>query len=391
MFKFLKKIKVSKFLANYRKLAYIYLLLITIVLGLVLNKIIFRVEEPVVAAFKGSPTLAALDSRNNGWLKILLDCFLFDADNCEKLLEQGLPLVNFYVGANRNQKQIEKKIYELIFSFITNIDFNNPRTYFHNQIPLVAKLDYPVLSRYQEREPAYTLREQAFLNDDEHNSVISGEGEEQNKLSIPGFAGNVLVGIYHSHNSETFIEIPGPRGDHHLEGQNADIVEVGEELANYLQKKYKIGVAHSKTIHDYPIQRQAYQKSVITAGQILKSHSKINILLDIHRDAQSREITTAEIGGKKVAKIMILVGTERLGLAHPNWEKNYELARKLVTRMETKYPGLSRGILIADGRYNQHLSPGALLLEVGAHENTKEEALNSIHLFGDVLAEILAN
>lgn len=387
MFRPISRTKLLRFLANYKKLLYVYLLLMTIILGLLFNKIVFKVEGPIIAAFAGS---SVKESKEDNRLRKIFDWLLFDADNCEKLLEQGLPVLNYYNKKSGNEGKSERKAYESIFTFITNIDFKNPHTYFHNQIPLMARLDSPVLSRYQERELVYTPGEEV-VPDPNQTGLPVQEGEQgQNKPPSSTFDGTIIVGIYHSHNSETFSEVPGPRGDYHLDGQNADIVTIGEELTNYLQQQYKIGTVHSKAIHDYPIARQAYQKSVVTAEQILKTYPTIKFLLDIHRDSQARAITTTEIGGKEVARILIVVGTNRLGLAHPNWEKNYALAKKMVTQMEESYPGLSRGILVADARYNQHLSPGSLIIEVGSCENKKEEALNSIRLFGDVLASMLA-
>ncbi|HHV71180.1 MAG TPA: stage II sporulation protein P [Clostridia bacterium] len=384
MFRGLKKF--FKFLANYKRLLYVYLLLITIVLGLLLNKMVFRIEEPIVPAFAGT---GVVNKDPDSWFEIILDKFIFNADNCEKLLNEGLPVLSYYAEKDVNYKKATQGLMESIFSFITNVDLNNPTTYFHDQIPLVAKIDYPILARYQEREVVYTPGEEIVPNSEEPSVPIPNELPANDKPPLTNFNGKILVGIYHSHNSETYRERPGDIGDYHVAGQNGDVVDLGEVLSNYLQNQYQIGTVHSKTIHDYPVMRQAYQRSVVTAQQMLKTYPTIEVLLDIHRDAASRELTVTEIQGKKTARIMIVVGTDRLGLAHPNWEKNYEFAKKIVTEMERMYPGLSRGIVVADARYNQHLSPGSLIIEIGSHENSKEEALASIPLFGDVLASVL--
>jgi stage II sporulation protein P len=51
---------------------------------------------------------------------------------------------------------------------------------------------------------------------------------------------------------------------------------------------------------------------------------------------------------------------------------------------------LSRGIQLVEWRYNQHLHPRALLIEVGCQENGKEEVIRTMDILGDILAEILA-
>jgi stage II sporulation protein P len=49
------------------------------------------------------------------------------------------------------------------------------------------------------------------------------------------------------------------------------------------------------------------------------------------------------------------------------------------------YPGLVKGIFFGRGNYNQDLSPLALLLEAGAHTNSREAAERGMSLFADVV------
>ena len=73
-----------------------------------------------------------------------------------------------------------------------------------------------------------------------------------------------------------------------------------------------------------------------------------------------------EIGGKKVSKIMFVVGSDTR-LPHPGWKENYAFAQKLAHKMEEMYPGLLKGFG-SGRRYNQHISHGAILLEMGGTE-----------------------
>ena len=45
-----------------------------------------------------------------------------------------------------------------------------------------------------------------------------------------------------------------------------------------------------------------------------------------------------------------------------------------------------RPISVRDSRYNQHVSPGALLVEMGAAGNSLDEALLSARLLGQAIA-----
>ena len=77
-------------------------------------------------------------------------------------------------------------------------------------------------------------------------------------------------------------------------------------------------------------------------------------------------------------------------LPHPNWQSNHAFAKLIDAKMNQRYPSVSRGIRMDDWRYNQQLHPRALLLEVGCQENTKEEAERGIEMFGEIVAEIIA-
>ena len=70
------------------------------------------------------------------------------------------------------------------------------------------------------------------------------------------------------------------------------------------------------------------------------------------------------------------------GQTHPNWQENLALALKLQTQLEALCDGICRNLNLRSQRFNQDLSAGALLIEVGASGNTRQEALRS--------AEILA-
>lgn len=196
-----------------------------------------------------------------------------------------------------------------------------------------------------------------------------------------------LVGIYHTHTAEAFI--PNSGVAHRPGGQRGDIVEVGAALAKQLDKD-GVKVLHSTAIHDYPSFMKAYSPSEATAQKMLTDNPSIQMIFDIHRDADKRENVTAVINGVQAAKITIVVATGQQDLPQPHWQQNHAFAKLIDAKLNAKYPGLCRGIQLVEWRYNQHLHPRALLLEVGSQESSKEEAIRSMEMLGDVLAEILA-
>ena len=104
-------------------------------------------------------------------------------------------------------------------------------------------------------------------------------------------------------------------------------------------------------------------------------------VIDLHRDGVARAKTTTTLGGKDLARILLVHGTR-----NPGGEKNLEFAMRLQYELEAVAPGLSRGILQQDFIYNQDLHPYAMLIEVGGHENSIDEALLSLPYLAEALA-----
>ena len=78
---------------------------------------------------------------------------------------------------------------------------------------------------------------------------------------------------------------------------------------------------------------------------------------------------------------MVVVGSNGGGGDHPDWQKNLALAAKLQKSLDTLYPTLARPMTLRQSVYNQNLSAGSLLVEVGSHGNTLQEALQGARDF----------
>ena len=53
------------------------------------------------------------------------------------------------------------------------------------------------------------------------------------------------------------------------------------------------------------------------------------------------------------------------------------------------YPGLTRPVFFCYRKYNQDLTTGSLLIEIGSHGNTLEEVLYTAQLAGDAIGSYL--
>ena len=90
---------------------------------------------------------------------------------------------------------------------------------------------------------------------------------------------------------------------------------------------------------------------------------------------------------KRQAQVMIIAGCNNGGTVPlPNWRLNLCFAAKWEERMEMLYPGLTRPVLCGYRFYNQDVSPGALLIEIGGHANTVQQAVRA----GQYAAKALA-
>ena len=153
---------------------------------------------------------------------------------------------------------------------------------------------------------------------------------------------------------------------------------------------------HSATLHDYPSYTKSYSRSAETVKECLKKYPSIKVVLDLHRDAVTKENgdkvkLVTEIGGKKAAQVMLVMGSQSGSVTNfPKWEENFKLAVKLQNVMEKNYPTLARPLMLMSKNYNQSLTTGSLLIEFGTDANTLEEVHYSANLVGDCLVKLLS-
>ena len=170
-------------------------------------------------------------------------------------------------------------------------------------------------------------------------------------------------------------------------------MRVGDELASIFERA-GLRVLHDREIYDYPSYTGSYTRSGEAVERYLAEYPDIAVVLDIHRDALGSEgvvyKTMAEEEGVVASQVMLLAGSDESGLAHPDWRENLTLALYLQERVGMLHPTLMRPVSLVPQRYNQHLTRGSLILEVGSSGNTLQEALSAIRLFGEAAAPALA-
>ena len=203
--------------------------------------------------------------------------------------------------------------------------------------------------------------------------------------------------IVHTHGSEAYTMPPGqeyePSGESRTTDTSLNVVRVGDELAKTLEEA-GLTVLHDPTLHDYPEYSGAYGRSLDAVNAYLAEYPTISFVLDVHRDAISDGDGTpykvvSGVAGLNAAQMSFVIGTDGGGLEHPDWRENLKLAAAIQQRLTEDYPTLMRPITVRNSRYNQHTTPGSLLVEMGAAGNSLDEALLSARLLGKALAETI--
>lgn len=194
--------------------------------------------------------------------------------------------------------------------------------------------------------------------------------------------------IVHTHATEGYKGTSGYRS----KSVKKNMVAIGAELKKVLEKE-GISVLHDKTLHDSPSYNDAYNNARKSIQKYLEKYPSIQLVLDIHRDAVADENGkqmkfTKKVKGVSTAQLMLVVGTDAAGLYHPNWQDNMALAVKLHAQLERNNSGICRSISFRTQRFNQDLSPGALIVEVGSAGNTQKEALAAAKLLGQAVIDL---
>ena len=129
-------------------------------------------------------------------------------------------------------------------------------------------------------------------------------------------------------------------------------------------------------------------------AQWLEKYPSIQAVIDVHRDAVEYADGTAKYlsatlaDGTVSAPLMLVVGTDKGGLYHPNWQDNLAWCVKLQALLERENAGLCRPLNLRKERFNGHFTPKSFILEVGTTGNTLPEALVAVKTFGESFADL---
>ena len=203
--------------------------------------------------------------------------------------------------------------------------------------------------------------------------------------------------IVHTHGTESYndygVDYYNNEMSFRSDDNNENMIHIGNVLTAMLEDA-GYGVIHDKTQHDNPDYNNSYSSSRSSIEYYLEKYPDIEIVLDIHRDtvitsSKTKYRTVTEINGETASQIMILLGSGSEEYPNDHWEENLKFSLMIQKTANEKYPNLMRPILLRNYLYNQDITPGSILVEVGTCGNTSEEAERGIRYFGECLIEVL--
>lgn len=280
----------------------------------------------------------------------------------------------------------------------SDFDINDPQTYttpapaVDEDYPIVEMTYAPVINNVTYQKQNCYVKNLTSLSQQE----VTAELLQEMAFKVEKNSDEPQILIMHTHATESYQNYPELFYDPEYSCRDTDVsknmVSVGKIMAEKLNA-LGYNTLHDATLHDYPSYNDSYSRSKATVESYLEKYPSIKVVLDVHRDAIERSDGTrikpvVTINGKRYAQVMIISGADNGYLNMPNYKKNLRFASHLQNAMESLYPGLTRPILFDYRNYNQQLTTGSLLIEVGGHANTLEEAQNSAGLIAYSLAKV---
>lgn len=197
--------------------------------------------------------------------------------------------------------------------------------------------------------------------------------------------------IYHTHSQEAFLDsVPGDA--------STTIMGVGERLTTILTEEYGYEVLHHLGQYDIESRNDSYSEALTDLETILREYPSIQVVIDLHRDEMPENVHLAmDLDGRPTARFMFFNGlsrTRKTGniayLYNENLDGNLAFSFQMQKAAMEYYPGLTRKIYLKGYRYNMHLRPRSLLIELGAQNNTVEEAMNACEPLAHILDLVLS-
>lgn len=204
--------------------------------------------------------------------------------------------------------------------------------------------------------------------------------------------------IFHAHSMEMFA-------DSDPADPMTGVMGVGRHLAEILETQHGVEVKHYMGRFDMvsgiPYRPGSYERMEPVIRRILAENPSIQMVIDLHRDGVGPHVApmVTYINGERAAQIMFVNGLSRrfrngttttvYHLPNPYQRENLAFTLNLQLAANNLYPGIARRAYLLPFRYSLHMAPQSILLEVGAQNNTFQEALNAMEPMANIIAAVV--
>lgn len=368
------------------------------------NLIKFFILIILFISIKSILNLTTQSISNFNYKKIIDENIYFLNENIKKMEEQDILDIAFLtstkvITSKESSLEIEEgelennsisnEIEENIIKNVNNAEETIANTNIEEYKTEYIKTETQIISENNIKESYNTVYDTVKIKNESKYTLT-----EEMLRPNTDFSNKSDILIFHTHTCESYTPTEKfsylASGNFRTIDMNYSVARVGTELTNYLKNK-GFNVLHLMDLHDYPAYNGSYTRSYTTVSNALKNNPA-SLVVDLHRDAvgsKSDYAPSVIIGEEKVAQLMFVIGTNGGGLSHDNWNINLKLAIKIQQKANEMYPGLFRPIIVRNSRYNQNLSQGACIIEVGATGNTLEETIGSMKYLSNVLEEVM--
>ena len=259
--------------------------------------------------------------------------------------------------------------------------------------PTAAPTPTPTATPVPTPTPLFLLKEEGsndlVINQDLYESFTEME------FPLPSAP---VVLIYHTHAEEayrqtrTYTYRETAKDSYKTLDKTKSVVALGELLKAALEAR-GFTVIHDDTDVEPPEIKTAYDRSL----EVMAKYPEATVFIDLHRNTANVKLKKDDVvmlEGKRCARMFFVVGAgigsyEGQYDTRHDWQQNYALAKAITQRLRAIDPSFAVDIRLKQNRYNQHVSPYCMLIELGHNANTFEDAENSIPYLADAMAATL--
>ena len=299
-----------------------------------------------------------------------------------------------------------------IINTLLGFDTDKPESIIKTQLPPAPETPAPTEAQAtSEPETPTPLEPDAAPQLPDHAAIVNARGLKLNNATSYSVDLDALAAqpkeiilelsdapevlIMHTHTTECYIGDEMSGESERTTNESYNVCAVGDVLAGAIES-YGIRCVHDKTIHDYPSYQGSYTRALSTITGDIQKYPSVKVVIDLHRDAYvypdgTKLRVDADVNGKSCAQVMLVLGTDSMGLNHPYWRTNLSLAAKIQSAAELMYPNMMRPINLRRERFNMHVTKGSLLIEIGSNGNTLGEAKTAAENLGAAIAAALLN